>query len=171
VPSWFKQLIGETPPLPLKERYVDALSARQFQIALPLLHQACKEEDEEAMTLLGHLYAVGEGVARDPEESMLWFRQAAVRGHPHAQALLAYCYGRGEVLKKNEEESAYWTFRAADGGHPVAREWLLELWFSRPYLIGKSFTLEDITRVAGKTPNYERFGGFASPAGGLFGDI
>ena len=58
-------------------------------IAVPLIRDPRKGNGTGAM---GFLYASGEGVAKDTEQSLVWYRRAAEQGAPNAQLNLGIAY-------------------------------------------------------------------------------
>ena len=66
---------------------------------------------------LGQMYLVGEdGVQRDAEKAVRWFRAAAKQGLTDAQVMLAECYREGDGVEEDYEEAARWLRAAADAG-------------------------------------------------------
>ena len=51
--------------------------------------------DAQAQYYLGHLYAKGEGVDKDPVQALHWFRAAAEQGESYGQFALGYVYEHG----------------------------------------------------------------------------
>ena len=65
-------------------------------------------------------YSSGEGVTKNKEEAVKWYRQAAQQGHAPAQYNLALAYSSGHGVIQNKEESSYWLDKAAAGNCPPA---------------------------------------------------
>ena len=66
-------------------------------------------------------YRKGEGVEKDDEEAVKWYRQAAEQGHAAAQYGLGYCYAYGEGVERNDAEAVNWYRKAAEQGHVQAQ--------------------------------------------------
>lgn len=77
--------------------------------------------DAEAQYYLGHLYAKGEGVARDPGQALRWFRAAAEQGEPYGQFALGYVYEHGLGAAPDLAAAVRWYRAAAVQGNLAAR--------------------------------------------------
>ncbi|WP_374301260.1 hypothetical protein [Ferrovibrio sp.] len=78
--------------------------------------------DVAAMRNLGHLYRWGQGVERDIQQAMHWYRRAAETGFARAQANLAAIYLQGdEGVAVDYAEARKWFEAAAKQGHAVAQ--------------------------------------------------
>lgn len=72
--------------------------------------------DTWAELQLGIAFEFGQGVDRNLDEAMRWYRMAADRGEPVAQTNLGYLYEIGGNGPANPEEAAKWYLRAAVSG-------------------------------------------------------
>jgi TonB family protein len=88
--------------------------------ALAELITLANNGDSEAQTDLGTMYAMGEGVPRDPVKAASWLRKAAERGVRSAQYNLGILYQRGEGVSKSLDEAVHWWRRSADQGYALA---------------------------------------------------
>jgi len=61
--------------------------------------------------------AKGDGVAKDAEQAVSWYRRAAEAGHADAQFNLGACYSNGDGVAKDAEQAVSWFRRAAEAGH------------------------------------------------------
>jgi uncharacterized protein len=82
--------------------------------------QAAEQGDSMAQYFLGQMYRKGEGVAKDPEAAVNWYRKAAERGNRLAQFNLAWMYDIGEDVERNLDEAISWYAKAAQAGDPYA---------------------------------------------------
>ena len=80
-----------------------------------------EQGDSVAQTLLGVMYALGQGVPQDNVEAVKWYRKAAEQGVATAQNQLGDMYFRGRGVTKNSVESAKWYRKAAEQGHAQAQ--------------------------------------------------
>lgn len=75
---------------------------------------------------LGSMYAVGEGVKRDPAEARKWITRAAERGHAAAINSLAQAYIEGELgideTQRNGADALRWIRLAAESNYLPAME-------------------------------------------------
>jgi len=65
--------------------------------------------------------ANGDGVAKDAEQAVSWYRRAAEAGHADAQFNLGVCYVNGDGVAKDAEQAVSWYRRAAEAGHASAQ--------------------------------------------------
>ncbi|MFN4310007.1 MAG: hypothetical protein ACK4FK_05380 [Ferrovibrio sp.] len=78
--------------------------------------------DVAAMRNLGHLYRWGQGVERDIQQAIHWYRRAAETGFSRAQANLAAIYLQGDDgVPIDYAEARKWFEAAAKQGHAVAQ--------------------------------------------------
>jgi len=71
----------------------------------------------DAQNSLGNLYIRGQGVTRNANEALKWFRRAAALGSASAQFNLAQIYFKGIGVNQDLLEAATWYNRAAEQGH------------------------------------------------------
>jgi TPR repeat protein len=77
--------------------------------------------DTRAQLQMGLAYEFGDGVAKDMDKAMHWYRIAADRGDPVAQTDLGYFYESGANGPKDPAEAAKWYLRAAISGFTRAK--------------------------------------------------
>jgi hypothetical protein len=70
----------------------------------------------------GWKYQMGEGMPKDYEEAVKWYRKAANKDHTQAQYNLAQMYSRGQGVLKDDKEATKWYKKAADKGHVGAKD-------------------------------------------------
>ena len=80
-----------------------------------------EQGDALAQFQLGVLYANGQGVARNYEEAVLWYRRSADQGDAVAQFNLGVRYDNGQGVPQSYKEAALWYRRAAQQGHARAQ--------------------------------------------------
>ena len=76
--------------------------------------------DAQAQYYLGHLYAKGEGVDRDPVQALHWFRAAAEQGESYGQFALGYVYEHGLGAAPDPAAAVRWYRDAAIQGNLAA---------------------------------------------------
>ena len=105
------------------EKALDALLNKDYETALRELQPLAGQGDAEAQFNLGIMYANGDGVPRDREKSIEWFRLAAEQGHASSQYILGdrYYHGDGGVAQ-SYEEAAKWYRLAAEQGDFFAQQ-------------------------------------------------
>ncbi len=91
---------------------------RALEILLPLAEGG----HAGAQYYVGRMYEKGEGVDKDPVQTVNWYRRSADGGDPRAQYRLAVGYARGwGTLAKDETQARAWLVKAAEGGHARAQ--------------------------------------------------
>ena len=80
--------------------------------------------DLAALRNIGHLYRLGQGVARDGEKAVRYYMRAAELGFAPAQLNLAVMLYEGDDIPADKKTARLWAQRAADAGYVPASEWL-----------------------------------------------
>ena len=73
------------------------------------------------MFLTGLMYANGEGVKKNFNEAVYWYRKAASQGDALAQNNLGVLYQNGHGVDKDNEGAKKWYLKAAENGNVTAR--------------------------------------------------
>jgi TPR repeat protein len=68
------------------------------------------------------MYYDGDGVTRDYDEALRWFRAAAAQGSPRAQSAIAAMYEGGVGVRRDPVSAYAWFSLAADSGDASARQ-------------------------------------------------
>jgi TPR repeat protein len=90
--------------------------------ALADLKERAQQGNAEAQFNLGICYANGEGVAKDWDEAVKWWRKAAEQGDADAQKNLGNSYYQGEGVAKDAVEAVKWYRKAAEQGNADAQK-------------------------------------------------
>jgi formylglycine-generating enzyme required for sulfatase activity len=77
--------------------------------------------DTDAQSRLGVMYDLGDGVPKDSEEAVRWYRKAADKGNARGQWLLGTTYSNGIGVSQDSAEAAKWFRKAADQGNADAQ--------------------------------------------------
>ncbi len=100
----------------LCEAKAEDVGARPPLIDLGETRKKVEQGDANAQFSLREPYAFGIGVAKDPVESVKWYRLAAEQGHVRAQGMLGLAYFQGEGVPRDAVEAhAWWNVAAARG--------------------------------------------------------
>ena len=79
----------------------------------------------DAQFMLGNMYALGQGGAKDNEAAERWYRKAAEQGEPRAQFGLGIMYAtRGTGVAEDATEAMRWFRLAAEQGDVNAQAYL-----------------------------------------------
>ena len=76
----------------------------------------------DAQSELGRRYEAGrDGVERDYDEAVSWYRRATEQGHAAAQAYLGFMYSAGRGVSQSDVEAVHWYRRSAEQGHALGQ--------------------------------------------------
>jgi TPR repeat protein len=99
---------------PLWADYKDALKAGDYDTAIREIRPLALEGDAEAQSILGTMYANGQGVPVNNEKAAEWTRKAAEKGFANAQYNLGIMYDTGTGVRQSYTEAAKWYRKAAE---------------------------------------------------------
>jgi len=110
-------------PLASADDFTDGINAhkqqdyaRAFNLWLPL----ADADHLLAQTLIGSMYAYGEGVTQDDAKAVKWFARAAKQGSAQAQYNLGIMYEKGLGVDKDLTLARKWLQAASDQGRKDA---------------------------------------------------
>lgn len=72
----------------------------------------------------GHDYEIGDGVEKDLDQAMIWYKKAAEEGSVRGQNRLAWFYHTGTAVKKDCKKAVEWYTKAAEQGDESAQFYL-----------------------------------------------
>ena len=99
----------------------DAMETGRFAEARALLAGPAQSGNADAEELIGVMYALGLGVARDDIRAFEWYLRSAMKGHPGAQSGVGWYYEVGRGMPAPDLVRAYmWYTLSAIGGDPDA---------------------------------------------------
>ena len=105
-----------------------------YAAALTEFTTVAEQGNEEAQLIVGKMYMIGQGVEKNPEQAIKWFKAAATQGNADAQFFLGAMY---LLPQKDIAEGLRWLRLSADQGMQDA-QYLLGM----AYLKGQNFTLD-----------------------------
>jgi len=85
---------------------------------------AAESGDVKAQTDLALMYDRGEGIDKDYQEAIKWYKLAANQGYARAQRNLAISYSKGEGVDQDYQEAMKWYKLAAEQGDASAQVFL-----------------------------------------------
>lgn len=110
-----------TPAFAEIEEARDMMEEGRFEEAYRALWPAARSGNADAEELIGVMYAMGLGVARDDARAFEWYLRSAMKGHPGAQSGVGWYYEVGRGLPAVDLVRAYmWYTLSAIGGDPDA---------------------------------------------------
>ncbi len=106
----------------------DLMEAGEFVAARTQFEVLARSGNADAEELIGVMYALGLGVARDDERAFEWYLRASMKGHPGAQSGIGWYYELGRGMPAPDLVRAYlWYALSAIGGDIDAPDSLEEL--------------------------------------------
>jgi hypothetical protein len=121
-------IICAAPAQANMEQARDLMEAGEFTQARALLDVYARSGNAEAEELIGVMYALGLGVARDDERAFDWYLRASMKGHAGAQSGVGWYYEVGRGMPAPDLVRAYlWYALSAIGGDVDAPDSLEEL--------------------------------------------
>ncbi|WP_234417081.1 tetratricopeptide repeat protein [Loktanella sp. Alg231-35] len=110
-----------TPAQADMEEARDLMEAGEYGQARALFEVYARSGNAEAEELIGVMYALGLGVARDDTRAFDWYLRASLKGHAGAQSGLGWYYEVGRGIPAPDMVRAYlWYALSAIGGDPDA---------------------------------------------------
>lgn len=100
---------------------IDAYEKGNYPAALEELKPLADQGNAVAQSILGLMYANGQGVPQDDKEAVAWYHKAAEQGEADAQTFLGAMYSKGKEVPQNYEKAATWYRKAADQGYAPAQ--------------------------------------------------
>lgn len=98
-----------------------AYNARNYALALKEISPLAKAGNADAQHLLGLMYYMGRGVARDYKQAFAWHYKAALQGKADAQYVIGAMYYTGNSVPQDQKLAVQWFRKAAEQGHPDAQ--------------------------------------------------
>ena len=112
---------GALPPAGDVATFSDTNDPPQQEVAETLsaddLRTSAEMGDVNAQLKLGQMYSIGQGVERNDEQALQWFRLAADQGSVEAQFRLGSIYEEGIGVLADDLEAAKWYRLAFDQGN------------------------------------------------------
>lgn len=109
------------------------MKLKQLQLTqeqIKMVRLLADQGNPKAQHNLGAMYMVGQGVERDLQKAILWFKKSAEQGEVLAQHNLGVIYLQGvEKQPANLVEAAHWFTMAAMQGEPRSQHTLGGLYF------------------------------------------
>ena len=99
----------------------NAYNAKNYALALKEVTPLAKKGHADAQHLLGLMYYMGRGVARDYKQALTWHRKAAMQGKSDAQYVVGAMYYTGNAVPQDHKTAISWFRKAAEQGHAEAQ--------------------------------------------------
>lgn len=107
-----------TPAAMALDAGIDAYRAGHFAEAREQFAMLADRDSAVAETMLGTMYAKGEGVRSDAATAATYYFRAAQRGYPPAQLALAQAMAAGKGIAADRDSAWLWARRAQQRGDP-----------------------------------------------------
>lgn len=95
---------------------IDAHGKGDYAVASKELKPLAEQGNALAQSVLGFMYANGQGLPQDDKEAASWYCRAADQGDADAQTFLGLMYGKGRGVPQDDKKAAEWYRKAADQG-------------------------------------------------------
>ena len=112
--------------------WLSAIGGCASIVEVPRQHQAtldaAQRGDAPAQELIAELFHYGEGVPRDHQRAVAWYRRAADQGRASAQDALGLMYAAGLGVRESCPDAIGWFEKAMAGGYALSRgnlAWML----------------------------------------------
>jgi TPR repeat protein len=99
----------------------NAYNAGKYALALKEATPLARAGNADAQHLLGLMYYMGRGVARDYRLAFYWHEKAARQGKADAQYVVGAMYYTGNAVPQDQKLAVDWFRKAAEQGHPEAQ--------------------------------------------------
>ena len=105
--------VSKCPRVRIDGEWIDPV---KYENVKPLFADALRG-NAESMNELGCYYGEGNGVYKDWNEAVVWFRKAAAKNLPEAHYNLYLCYSNGTGVTKNKTKAEWHRKRAEELGY------------------------------------------------------
>ena len=95
---------------------------KDYSAAVAKWRGVAESGNREAQSLLGIMYAFGQGVPQNYPQAIKWLRMAAAQGEPKAMFKLGSMYANGQGFVRDHQRAAMWFVMAAESGNPKAEK-------------------------------------------------
>lgn len=99
----------------------NAYNARNYALALKEITPLARSGNADAQHLLGLMYYMGRGVARDYKQAFMWHHKAAMQGKADAEYVVGAMYYTGNSVPQDQKQAVAWFRKAAEQGHAEAQ--------------------------------------------------
>ena len=86
--------------------------------------EAAENDNAQAQMILGGMYEIGVGVARNDAQCAYWWQRASDNGHVNATKALGSMYFSGRGVPHDYEKAMALYMKAAEDGHPHAIKYI-----------------------------------------------
>jgi hypothetical protein len=92
-----------------------------YRSAFTFLLPVAEAGHAKAQYQVGYMYFVGEGVQKNIQEAIKWYKKSAEQGFVLPQLILGAVYLQGNGIAKDPQEAFKWYRKAAELGNPDAQ--------------------------------------------------
>lgn len=108
------------------DKGMEAARAKRYDEALKEFQADAERGDPRALEALGFMHSNGQGVEKDMQRAVLYWRLAAMQGVARAQYMLGLAYGSGNGIAKDEGLAKEWLRKSARRDYAPAKKALAE---------------------------------------------
>ena len=99
-----------------------AYERQDYKTAVKKWRMVAETGDSRGQSILGAMYAQGQGVPQDYPEAIKWYRLAAAQGDVKAQYKLGFMYANAQGVSRDYVRAYMWSSLAATAGHLEAHK-------------------------------------------------
>lgn len=92
-------------------------NAKKYNLSFPEFQRLANDGHVQSIRYLAISYGNGHGTAKNQDEMLRWYSEAAARGDDYAQAELGYYLAKGEIIDRNYKKAAQLFLKAANAGN------------------------------------------------------
>ena len=90
-------LVNKAKSIVIYDKAISFHGAKDYKAAAPLMIQAAELGKPDAMTVLGSMYLLGQGVKEDGQAAVHWLQKAIDAGYDGAVSILGMAYATGKA--------------------------------------------------------------------------
>lgn len=125
--SWSEVTLNKAKAIKAYDEALSLHSAKDYKQAFPIMKQAAELGHPSAMSILGSMYLLGNGVSENGNEAERWLKASLDSGFSEAGSVLGMAYVTGKAgVKIQREKGIQLLTDAAQSGDNQAAE-MLEL--------------------------------------------
>lgn len=92
-----QSLVKKAKSIVIYDKALAFHGAQDYKAAAPLMIEAAELGSPDAMTILGSMYLLGQGVKEDGQAAVFWLQKAISAGYDDAISILGMAYATGKA--------------------------------------------------------------------------
>lgn len=95
--SWNARILNKAKSIKAYDEALSLHTAKAYKQAYPIMKQAAELGHPSAMTILGSMFLLGQGVPENGIEAERWLKRALDLGYSEAESVLGMAYATGKA--------------------------------------------------------------------------